>query len=65
MTKPKFPQKPTLIELKIHSEKSSLPFYIRAEKKDKHFEILVLWAQLAVSNNLKELRELSNKLLEK
>jgi len=42
----KFPQKPTLIELKIYSNKSSPPFYIRAEKKDKHFGILVLWAKV-------------------
>jgi len=43
---PKFPEKPTLIEIKIHSDKSSLPFYIRAEKKDKNFGILMLWAKV-------------------
>jgi len=45
MTKPKFPRKPTLIELKIHSGKIP-PFYIRAEKGDKNFGVLVLWAKV-------------------
>jgi len=46
---PKFPDDPAAIELKVVPADGSLNFWIRAEKGDKNFEILLLWAQLMVS----------------